>query len=56
MPDFLRQLGVKSCIQKPVDFSDFRDTVRQLGLYWLLINVASPTGAFVGVAGDTSNS
>lgn len=39
-------LGVNSYIQKPVDFSNFRDTVRQLGLYWLLVNVPPPAGAF----------
>jgi two-component system, response regulator len=32
------QLGVNSYIQKPVDFDKFRDTVRQLGWYWMLIN------------------
>ncbi len=32
------QLGVNSYIVKPVDFSQFAETVRQLGLYWLLIN------------------
>ncbi len=32
------QLGVNSYIVKPVDFSQFTETVRQLGLYWLLIN------------------
>jgi two-component system, response regulator len=30
--------GVNSYIQKPVDFSQFRDTVKTLGLYWLVIN------------------
>lgn len=44
-------LGVNSYIQKPVDFSNFRDTVRQLGLYWLLINVPPPASAFA-VAGN----
>jgi two-component system response regulator len=40
------QLGVNSYVQKPVDFSQFRDAVKQLGLYWLLVNQAPPAGAF----------
>ncbi len=31
------QNGVNSYIQKPVDFNEFREMVRQLGLYWLLV-------------------
>jgi DNA-binding NarL/FixJ family response regulator len=31
-------LGVNSFIQKPVDFEQFRDVVRTIGLYWLVIN------------------
>lgn len=46
-------LGVNSYIQKPVDFDSFRDTVRQLGLYWLLINVAPPLAAFAGGQADS---
>ena len=31
-------LGVNSYIQKPVDFNQFRETVKQVGLYWLVTN------------------
>ena len=40
------QLGVNSYIQKPVDFVQFREIVKQLGLYWLLVNLAPPRDAF----------
>jgi CheY-like chemotaxis protein len=33
-------LGANSYVQKPVEFDQFRTTVRQLGLYWLLTNQA----------------
>lgn len=32
------RLGTNSYIQKPLDFSQFRATVKQLGLYWLVVN------------------
>ena len=40
------KLGVNSYIQKPVDFNQFRETVKQLGLYWLVVNQSPPSRAF----------
>jgi len=35
-------LGVNSYVRKPINFTEFSDAIRQLGLYWLLFNETPP--------------
>jgi two-component system response regulator len=35
-------LGVNSYVRKPVDFDQFLEATKQLGLYWLLTNMVAP--------------
>ena len=47
-------LGANSYIQKPVDFDQFRETVKSVGLYWLLINQPPVSNAPAQVADPAS--
>jgi two-component system response regulator len=49
-------LGVNSYIQKPVDFEQFRETVKTIGLYWLVINEPPVAGYSRAMAGADHDS
>ena len=40
------KLGVNSYIQKPVDFDQFREMIKEVGLYWLVVNQPPPEQVF----------
>lgn len=40
------KLGVNAYIQKPVEFDSFRHAVKQLGLFWLVVNEPPPASSF----------
>jgi two-component system response regulator len=37
------KLGANSYVRKPVDFTEFTEAARQLGMYWLLLNQSPET-------------
>jgi len=39
-------LGANGYVQKPVDFDNLRNLVKQLGLYWLVVNQPPPAAVF----------
>jgi CheY-like chemotaxis protein len=39
------RLGANAYVVKPVDFEKFTEAVRELGMFWALINEAPPRGA-----------
>jgi two-component system response regulator len=42
------RLGASAYVQKPVDFDQFRQTIREIGLFWIMLNQPPPTEAFEG--------
>jgi two-component system response regulator len=40
------KLGVNAYIQKPVEFDSFRQAVKQMGLFWMVVNEPPPAALF----------
>ena len=38
-------LRVNACVVEPVDFAGFIDAVKELGMFWALVNERPPSGA-----------
>jgi two-component system response regulator len=48
------ELGANSYVRKPVDFNQFGEAARQLGLYWLVLNQTAPAGSTYPSLGEKS--
>jgi len=44
------RLGVNAYVVKPVSFHDFMDAVKELGVFWALINEPPPSGGKLGAS------
>ena len=42
------KLGVNAYVVKPVDFNEFMKAVKELGVFWALINEPPPAGEKAG--------
>jgi CheY-like chemotaxis protein len=42
------RLGASAFIQKPVDFEEFRTTIQEIGVFWLVRNEPPPPEVFAG--------
>ena len=40
------KLGASAYIQKPVDFEQFRRTIKEIGMFWLVVNQPPPAELF----------
>jgi len=45
------QLGVNAYVVKPVDFNEFIEAVRELGVFWVMVN-EPPPGSVPGIVKD----
>jgi len=44
------ELGANSYIRKPVDFEQFTHSIKELGVYWMVLNEPAPPGERDGAA------
>jgi hypothetical protein len=45
---------VNAYAQKPVDFEKFSETIRQIGMFWLLVNRTPPRETFTASAAQAT--